>query len=153
MIALKDYQQRSARDFLRRCGQGDFVFRKHYFGPRPGDLTEKKADGSRTAEMRCAEFLDGLPEVETWVRNLSRRATSFRLQTSKDWFYPDFVCLLKDGRILVVEYKGDHLWDDTQEKRDVGAVWESRSDGKCIFVMPRAGDMEALITQKISGDR
>lgn len=132
---------------------GGFVFRKHYFGPRPGDLTEKKADGSRTAEMRCAEFLDGLPEVETWVRNLPRRATSFRLQTSKDWFYPDFVCLLKDGRILVVEYKGDHLWDEAQEKRDVGAVWESRSDGKCIFVMPRAGDMEALITQKISGDR
>jgi hypothetical protein len=26
---------------------------------------------------------------EFWVRNLARKATSFRLQTSTDWFYPD----------------------------------------------------------------
>lgn len=128
---------------------GSFIFRKHYFGPRPGDLLEKRSDGTRTAEMRCAEFLDGLAAVDTWVRNLSRRSTSFRLQTSKDWFYPDFVCQLNDGRILVVEYKGDHLWENAQEKRDVGAVWESRSNGKCLFVMPRAGDMDDVIRQKI----
>ena len=39
---------------------------------------------------------------------------------------------------MAVEYKGKHLYDaaDADEKRAVGAVWQSRSDGKCLFVMP-----------------
>ena len=39
--------------------------------------------------------------------------------------YPDFVCLLKDGWYLVVEYKGaDRLSDDdSKEKRDIGGLW------------------------------
>ena len=43
-----------------------------------------------------------MPEVEFRVRNLPRKAASFRLQTSKEWFYPDFLCRLTDGRILAV---------------------------------------------------
>ncbi|HEX7470062.1 MAG TPA: hypothetical protein VF437_04915 [Verrucomicrobiae bacterium] len=78
------------------------------------------------------------------MRNLSRKATSFRLQTSKDWFYPDFLCQLNDGRVLVVEYKGEHLFADAEEKRAVGAVWESRSGGKCLFVMPEGKDLAAI---------
>ena len=35
-----------------------------------------------------------------------RQPNSFWLQTSSDKFYPDFVALLNDGRVLVVEYKG-----------------------------------------------
>jgi type III restriction enzyme len=84
------------------------------------------------------------------VRNLANRATSFRLQTSKHWFYPDFICQLTDGRILVVEYKGEHLFKDAEEKRAVGAVWESRSGGKCLFVMPEGSDL-ATIEKKIRG--
>ena len=49
-----------------------------------------------------------------------------------------------DGRILVVEYKGEHLWDGSEEKRAVGEVWASRSNGKCLFVMPRGNDLAAI---------
>lgn len=126
--------------------EGGFIFKKHYFGPKPGELKEKRADGKQTEEFQCAQFLDDLPEVKFWVRNLSRRTTSFRLQTSTDWFYPDFVCQLQDGRVLVVEYKGGHLSGsgDAGEKRAVGLVWESRSGGRCLFVMPEGMDMEAI---------
>jgi type III restriction enzyme len=84
--------------------------------------------------------------VQFWVRNLSRKATSFRLQTSTDWFYPDFLCQLTDGRVLAVEYKGKHLYDgvDAEEKRAVGAVWTSRSGGRCLFVMPTEGDFSVI---------
>jgi type III restriction enzyme len=78
------------------------------------------------------------------VRNLARKATSFRLQTSTEWFYPDFICQLTDGRVLAVEYKGAHLWSDAEEKRAVGAVWASRSGGRCLFVMPTEGDFSAV---------
>jgi type III restriction enzyme len=125
--------------------EGGFQFKKHYFGPKPGELKEKTAEGKLTEEFQCAQFLDGMKEVKFWMRNLSRKATSFRLQTSKDWFYPDFLCQLNDGRVLAVEYKGAHLWADAEEKRAVGAVWASRSDGRCLFVMPTEGDFSDVI--------
>lgn len=124
--------------------EGGFQFKKHYFGQKPGELKEKRSDEQLTEEFRCAQYLDDLPEVEFWIRNLSRKASSFRLQTSTDWFYPDFVCKLTDGRILVVEYKGAHLWVDAEEKRAVGEVWASRSKGKCLFVMPNGSDLAAI---------
>jgi len=125
--------------------EGGFQFKKHYFGPKPGELAEKRSDGKLTEEFQCAQFIDGLPEVEFWVRNLARKATSFRLHTSKDWFYPDFLCKLGDGRVLAVEYKGKHLWADAEDKRVIGAVWARRSKGRCLFVMPTEGDFSAIL--------
>lgn len=124
--------------------EGGFQFKKHYFGPKPGELLEKTPSGKLKEEFQCAQFLDELPEVEFWVRNLANKITSFRLQTSKNWFYPDFICKLKDGRVLIVEYKGEHLFAEAEEKRAVGAVWESRSAGKCLFVMPEGKDLESI---------
>lgn len=124
--------------------EGGFQFKKHYFGPKPGELTEKRSDGKLTEEFQCAQFIDGLKEVEFWVRNLSKKSTSFRLHTSKDWFYPDFICKLVDGRVLAIEYKGKHLWTDAEDKRVIGAVWASRSRGRCLFVMPTDGDFSVL---------
>jgi type III restriction enzyme len=126
--------------------EGAFQFKKHYFGSKPGELREFTQSREITEEFKCAQFLDSLSEVKFWVRNLPRRATSFRLQTSTDWFYPDFVCQLTDGRVLAVEYKGKYIYDtaDSEEKRAVGAVWASRSGGRCLFVMPTDGDFSAI---------
>lgn len=122
---------------------GAFQFQKHYFGPKPGELR----DGE---EGECAQFIDSLREVKFWVRNLSKKSSSFKLQTSKDSFYPDFVCRLVDGRDLVVEYKGQHLYDtpDSDEKRSVGHAWESLGGGKCLFLMLTRKNFPA-ITAKI----
>lgn len=127
--------------------EGGFQFKKHYFGPKPGELAERTPGGNLTEEFQCAQFIDWQPEIKFWVRNLARKTTSFRLQTSTDWFYPDFICQLADGRSLAVEYKGKHLYDasDAEEKRAVGAVWASRSGGRCLFAMPTEGDFSAII--------
>ena len=119
---------------------GAYQFQKHYY-PHVGDL---KAEGE---EFRCTQFIDTLPEVKYWVRNLERQPQfSFWLQTPTDKFYPDFVCLLTDGRYLVVESKGVHLWsaDDAKEKRDIGELWEKRSGGNCLFIMPKGPDFDAI---------
>jgi type III restriction enzyme len=81
---------------------------------------------------------------------MGREQTSFWLQTATDKFYPDFVCLLKDGRILIVEYKNVKDWsnDDNKEKRALGELWAERSGGKCLFVMPK-GPQFAHIRQAI----
>jgi type III restriction enzyme len=85
-------------------------------------------------------FLDSLLEVKVWVRSLERRPNhSFWLQTPTDQFYTGFVCLLSDGRYLVIEYKGEDRWnnEDSREKRIIGEVCTKRSGEKCIFIMPR----------------
>lgn len=130
--------------------EGSFVFKKHYYSPKPGELRERKADGNLTEEFQCAQYLDSLDSVAYWVRNLARKPSSFRLQTSSDYFYPDFVCRLTDGRILVVEFKGgdkDKGWyamSDSEEKRLIGAIWEKRSQCQCLFFMPEGKDFEAI---------
>lgn len=89
-------------------------------------------------EFQVAVSLDRSPNVQVWVRNVPRTPGSFWLQTSTDKFYPDFVAQLVDGRVLVVEYKGEHLRtaDDAKEKALLGELWAEKSDGKCIFWMP-----------------
>ena len=51
--------------------------------------------------------------------------------------HPDFVCELNDGRMLVVEYKGEAYVtnDDSAEKRAIGDKWAELSNGKCLFIM------------------
>jgi type III restriction enzyme len=126
--------------------EGAYKFRRHYF-PLVGEL---KSEGE---EFECAVFLDQLDTVKFWVRNLERRPEgSFWLQTASDKFYPDFVALLTDGRILVVEYKGEDRWsnDDSREKRAVGELWADRSQRRCLFIMPKGPDL-AAIEAKIRG--
>ena len=95
-------------------------------------------DGAEEGEeVRCAMVIDSLPQVEYWIRNVARHPESFWLPTATDKFYPDFVALLDDGRLLVVEYKGAHIAEgsDTAEKRTIGALWERKSKGKGLFVV------------------
>ncbi len=113
---------------------------KHFF-PVIGDL---KSEGE---EFECALFLaTQLEGLKFWVRNIERKVTSFSLQTSTDRFYPDFICKLEDGRILVIEYKNTRDWDlpENEEKRILGKLWQNRSKGKGIFIMPRGKDWEAV---------
>jgi type III restriction enzyme len=121
-----------------RYYQGAFKFNKHFY-EAPADM--------RPEEARCAMQIDSSPKVKYWVKNLERSEYSFWLPTSSDRFFPDFVVLLNDDRILVVEYKGEHLItaDDAKEKEMVGKLWEAKSAGKCIFRMVGKDDMDATL--------
>lgn len=117
---------------------GDFRFSKHYYSV-PGEL---EGGGE---EYGCAVAIDSMPAVKYWVRNLSKQPEySFWLPTSSDRFYPDFVALLNDGRLLVVEYKGKPYVtnDDSKEKHAVGELWELKSDGRALFVMAEKQDAQ-----------
>ena len=60
---------------------------------------------------------------------------AFCLPTSTGSFYPDFVALLNDERILVVEYKGAHLDnEDSREKELIGKVWAEKSGNLFLMV-------------------
>lgn len=103
-------------------------FNKHYFA-QVGDMNKE--------EVECARILDTLPEVKYWVRNIEKQAYSFYLPMANSNFYPDFIALLNDERIFVIEYKGEHLVtnDDSKNKDMIGQLWEKSSNGRCLFLM------------------
>ena len=117
-----------------KCYRGRMKFAKHFLGPDNVPAFDGVGDGE---EFRCAVAIDTLPEVQYWIRNVSRHPSSFWLPTATDKFYPDFVALLTDGRLLIVEYKGELTASttDTAEKRLIGQLWEQQSNGKGIFVI------------------
>ena len=115
---------------------GSMRFKKHFY-PLIHDLR----DGGE--EWQCAVAIEGLPEVSKWVRNIPQdRLNSFWLPTSTDYYYPDFVCELVDGRMLVVECKGGDRLDtaDANEKARIGERWAATCrNRRCIFVQVSKG--------------
>lgn len=120
--------------------QGPYRFRKHYY-PVPGSLNWKTPGGAISEEFECAQAIDLLDEVDFWVRNLVHH-TQFWMPTAVQRTYPDFVVRLKDGRLLVVEYKGADRFtaDQEKEKRLVGELWAKQSGGKGLYLMPKKVD-------------
>jgi type III restriction enzyme len=126
----------------RNCYRGSYDFNKHYY-PEIHDLREKTAAGKDAEEFKCAQAIDAHPKVKQWVRNIEKQEKfSFWLPTASDYFYPDFVAELVDGRVLVVEYKGEPYKtnDDSREKKQVGSQWEKASGGRCLFLFAVAED-------------
>ena len=84
---------------------------------------------------------DFIDEVEFWVRNLVH-PSQFWMPTSRQRTYPDFVARLKDGRLLVIEYKGADRFsaDQEKEKRLVGELWAKGGGGKGIYLMAQKKD-------------
>ena len=117
----------------QRRYRGHWKPRKHFLGSDHVPAFDGVEGGE---ESRCAEAIDGLPGVKYWLRNVARHPESFRLPLATGWFYPDFVALLEDGRLFVIEYKGA-LRDesDTKEKQTIGALWERQSAGAGLFII------------------
>jgi len=116
---------------------GDYRFDKHYY-PRIGAFDSKE-------EYQCACWLDRQDGVEFWVRNLvGKPGCSFFLQKGNGRFFPDFVCKLKSGRILVVEYKGGDRYAAAADDRMIGGLWAELSGGTCGFVMVTNKEWDVL---------
>ncbi len=117
---------------------GSFNFSKHY---------HEQITDMNNEEAECAFNIDLHPNVDYWIRNLERQEFyAFWLQTSTDKFYPDFIVKLKDGTIVIIEYKGENIYDtpDSKEKRQIGDFYAGISGGKCHFKMLKGKDWNAL---------
>jgi type III restriction enzyme len=126
----------------RKQPRGRYRFQKHYLGEDNIPLLSGKPNGE---ELQCAVALDRLPQIEFWLRNVSKHKNAFRFGLANGNFYPDFVAKLKNGRIFVVEYKGELLAgvgnEETNEKRAVGELWERSGGGLFLLVEKEIGGM------------
>lgn len=123
--------------------EGALVLRKHFY---------KNVGAMDPEEASCAALIAAHPNVAYWVRNLTRGQFAFRLPLSDRGFYPDFVAMLKDGRIAVIEYKGAvyRTNDDSKEKELIGRLWAARSGGRCVFELVGRDDMHERIDMSLS---
>jgi type III restriction enzyme len=150
--AIYSFQYQPGQYPARNIYQGSYEFSKHFY-PVIHDLREKTAAGQQTEEFVCAQAIDAHPKVKHWVRNIQQQEKfSFWLPTATDYFYPDFVAELTDGRLLVVEYKGDGYVtnDDSREKKQVGYQWEQSSSGRCLFLFAVADDNGRAVSKQIA---
>lgn len=112
-----------------RYYKGKYDFQRHFYA----DV----AAFDSGEEEECAWIIDNLPQVEYWVRNIANDDRSYRFPKASGDFYPDFVVRLKDGRCLVVEYKGEgyKTTDDSKEKNLVAQLASKASKGQLLYVM------------------
>jgi type III restriction enzyme len=109
--------------------QGSYQFKKHYYGNIIGEFDTDE-------EFECAKAVDECTQVKCWVRNLVHNSWAFRLPLSDGhFFYPDFVAMLNDGRVFVIEYKGKIYISESEEKKNIGGRWEDKSDNKALFLL------------------
>jgi type III restriction enzyme len=139
-ISPKDFSFSFDRDNYPSNGnyEGPLGFYKHYYS-RIGKMNDEEAE--------CAFAIDKNSNVKFWVRNLERQPKySFWLPTSTDRFYPDFVAQLNDGRLLVVEYKGEPYAtnDDSKEKKLIGEVWAKKSGN--LFLLIQQNELNKIDT-------
>lgn len=80
---------------------------------------EEKTDTKYEFDVIWA--LSALDNVKWWHRNISKRGF---LINGPVYAYPDIIVMLKSGKILMVETKGDHLDNaESKEKARIGSQW------------------------------
>lgn len=141
-----------AYDGPMKCYNGGYKFTKHYLGPNRVAAFDGNDDGE---EFKCAQLIDSNPKVDFWLRNLANdEHRSFRLPVAcdQDWFYPDFIGQLKDGRLFVLEYKGELTGQtvNTIEKDAVGRLWAAQDASKYVYATIYGKHKEGLsVAQQI----
>lgn len=139
---------------VRKYRGARYRFNNHFTGWDQVPAFDGSGPDGEGEEFNCAQALDSLPEVEYWVRNVAQHRDAFWLPLAGGRFYPDFVAKLKDGRVLVVEYKGAHLVADSNEKRAVGLLWERAGSDTNLFAFIErdvdGADMRTQLLNKIA---
>lgn len=106
----------------------------------PTEITRTIPKSLYTAEESMNEFefnvvwaLSALDNVKWWHRNISRLGFCINGYVSA---YPDIIVMTTNGRILLVETKGDHLDNtESEQKARIGDMWDRESGRQYKYFM------------------
>ncbi|MBI5193060.1 MAG: hypothetical protein HZA08_06415 [Nitrospirae bacterium] len=85
-----------------------------------------------------------MSNVKWWFRNLDQGG--FYIQGYLPYpLNPDFILETKSGKIVVLEYKGQHL-ADREYKEEIGNIWGGIND-KYKFMMVTKSNVEEKINR------
>ncbi len=87
----------------------------------PKSLYEEEDGDLNDYEKKVVYDLASLSNVKWWHRNISRRGFAINGAVTA---YPDLMVMLQDGKLLMIETKGDHLDNaESKAKATTGAEW------------------------------
>ena len=84
-------------------------------------------------ERRIVDEFENFEKVKWWHRNISKK--EFKVNGFIN-HYPDFLVMLKSGKILMIETKGDDRDNsDSLEKLELGRKWQTRAGSNYRYYM------------------
>lgn len=84
-------------------------------------------------ERKMIWALSSMPNIKWWHRNISR--LGFMINGSTHAF-PDIIAMTTNGKILMIETKGDHLDnDESKEKAKIGQQWDMLAGSRYRYFM------------------
>jgi len=117
-------------------------FNKNYY---------KKVDKLNKEELAFVERLDldGLPNIEFWVRNREKVDPFYIQGWKRNKFYPDFIAVTKKGAVIALEWKGEDRVsnEDTEYKDAIARIWEKLGVGKFHFFLVHNGNIEEVLNK------
>ncbi len=91
----------------------------------PKSLYEEEDGDLNDYEKKVVYELASLDNVKWWHRNISRKGFAINGAVTA---YPDVMVMLTDGKILMIETKGDHLDNpESKAKAATGSEWASQA--------------------------
>ena len=99
-----------------------FIIASDSINSIPLSLYESEKNDMNNFEREFIDELVNLPTIEFWHRNIERKGFCLNGVFNH---YPDFICLTKSGKIVLIETKGDYLdGDDSRKKLALGRNWQ-----------------------------
>jgi type III restriction enzyme len=124
------------QQFFKWLDSGKIVCRDNYVLPEvitPADTTDSipcslydaEKDDMNNFEHNLLDVVVGFENVKWWHRIIERK--DLRLNGYIN-HYPDFMVMTKDGKIVLIEAKGDYLdGDDSKTKLRLGRMWAAQA--------------------------
>lgn len=124
------------KQFFKWLDSGKIVCRENYVLPEvitpadaidsiPYSLYEAEKDDMNNFEHSLIDVIVGFDNIKWWHRIIERK--DLRLNGYIN-HYPDFMVMTKDGKIVLIEAKGDYLdGDDSKSKLKLGRQWQAQA--------------------------
>ena len=91
----------------------------------PYSLYESERNDMNNFENTLIDVVVGLDNVKWWHRIIDRKGMRLNAFINH---YPDFMVMMKSGKLVLIEAKGDYLdGDDSKTKLKLGRTWQAQA--------------------------
>ncbi len=98
-------------------------------------LYEAECNDMNDFEFLAINTLAALDSIKWWHRIMERKRGEFMINGFIH-HYPDFLIMTRNGILVLVETKGEHLWnDESKAKLRLGRKWASQAGSKYRYFM------------------
>ena len=98
-----------------------------------GSLYQAEEGNMDKLELALVREFTALTNIKWWHRNISKKGFCINGFINH---YPDFIVMTRNGKIILVEPKGEHLKNDESRKRiELGRAWKNAAGSQYRYYM------------------